>query len=142
MADADTTTFMMSLKAARLSFASATLRLKALVDEQASLQEDVIRLRRTIAALSAMCSESPALDNLGITDSCAQVMEAAMDTMTTKNVVRALDAMGFDLASQKNATALVHSVLARLALTEKIERTSSGSEIVWKGPNYDPAIPF
>ena len=74
-------------------------------------------------------------------------MDEAKATMTTADVVAALDQAGFDLASQKNAAASVHSVLTRLSFKEKITRIQEeGKAASWRGPNFDPDfdndIPF
>lgn len=142
-------TYKAALKEAREAFDRATQRLKELGDEAYILHNDVDRLRRTITALAAMCSEEPFIDDLGITDSCMEVMEAAKGLVTTNDVVKALEERGFDLAAQKNASASVHAILSRLAKREKIEKITEGTSggVVWKGPNYvssisDEDIPF
>jgi len=140
----DLASYRTALRSAREAFLKTNERLQAIQEEQVSLANELVQLRRTISALSALCSEEPALDKLGITSSCEQVMEAATAIMTTKDVIDALDQLGFDLASQKNAMASVHSVLTRMAGAKKIEKTTLGSQTAWKGPNFDPDsdIPF
>jgi hypothetical protein len=97
------------------------------------------RLRRTITALAAMCSESPWMDALGITDSCMEVMEAETDEVTTVEVVKKLEEMGFELSSQKNPAASVHAVLSRLCEKGKLVKvTAPNGSISWQGPNYNP----
>ena len=82
------------------------------------------------------------MDALGITESCVEVMEGAVFEMSTQDVVKALEDMGFDLTSQKNAAASVHAILSRLAERKKIEKITSeeNGAVVWRGPNYDPAV--
>ena len=103
-------TYRTALKEARASFDSATDRLQKIQAESNELSLKAMKLRRTITALAAMCSESPWIDSLGITDSCLEAMENSPFEMSTADVVKALEGMGFDLASQKNAAASVHSV--------------------------------
>jgi hypothetical protein len=134
-------TYRAALKEARDAFDRATARLDELGDEAYVLRNDIDRLRRTITALAAMCSEEPFIDNLGITDSCMEVMTATTDTITSNDVVKALEDRGFDLAAQKNAAASVHAILSRLAKRGKIEKIpQAGGTVVWKGPNYTSAI--
>ena len=141
-----TETYRIVLESARQSFTEATQRMEEITNEADLLTDDITRLRRTITALSAMCSEAPGIDKFGITESCLGVMHEAKGTMTTAEVVTALDQTGFDLTSQKNAAASVHSVLTRLSFQEKITRVQEeGKAASWRGPNFDPDyddIPF
>jgi hypothetical protein len=139
MTDEQLESFRESLKAARTCFDRATSRLQDISIEKWELDNEVVRLRRTITALAAMCSESPWTDALGINESCMEVMEAEKEIVSTQDVLKRLEAMGFDLASQKNPAASVHSVLSRLADKRKIEKvTDEDGAISWKGPNFRP----
>ena len=147
MTQAQIATYSAALKEARLAFDRAIKREAEIAHEAYLLKGEISRLRRTITALSAMCSESPGMDDLGITDSCMEVMQAEKGTVTTADVVKALEAMGFDLASQKNASASVHAVLSRLARNGKIQKvTDAETNMSWRGPNFDAKfdedIPF
>ena len=144
--DSQTKTYRAALQAARDAFDASSKRLAEITDEAAKLEDDIGRLRKTITALSALCSENPGLDNLGITSSVTKVMEEAETTMTTADVVQALENMGFDLASQKNVGASVHAILNRLFLMDKIKKLQDANKATtWRGPKYDPDaddIPF
>jgi hypothetical protein len=129
-----------ALKEARDAFDKASKRLSEITEESRCLNEEVNKLRRTITALAAMCAEEPHIDRLGITDTVADVMEAEKSTVTTSEVVKLVEGRGFDLVSQKNASASVHTVLLRLARKGKITRLESEDEkktTIWRGPNYD-----
>lgn len=110
---------------------------------QARLEQEIANLRKTITALSALCSEEPGIDKLGITDSVVEAMSTTPFSWTTSEVVMTLDSMGFDLSSQKNAQASVHAILARLAQKGKLTRVKDakknehGSPWEWRGPQYD-----
>lgn len=132
-------TYRAALKEARNSFDHATKRLAQIKSESFHLNKDVARLRRTITALAAMCSEDPLMDGLGITESCMEVMASEQGTVTTADVVKALEARGFDMESQKNAAASVHAILSRLAAREKIVKViqEANDSVAWRGPNYD-----
>jgi len=71
-------------------------------------------------------------------------MESETDELTTQDVAKKLENMGFDMSSQKNASASVHAILSRLAERGKIEKiTADGGAVSWRGPKYDPDyIPF
>jgi hypothetical protein len=92
-----------ALKVARQRFKEATDRLENIHAESQVLDDEISKLRRTITALSALCSESPGFDDLGITDSVDQLMSNADSVMTTADVVRALESEGFDFSAHKNA---------------------------------------
>jgi hypothetical protein len=133
----------MALQQARDQFGQAAQRMVALQIEKEALEETLARLRKTITALSAMCSENPALDQFGITDSVMAVMTDTPFSFTTGEVVNSLEAMGFDLSSQKNAQASVHSVLTRLANKGKLVRVANpkknqqGHPFEWRGPKWN-----
>ena len=134
--------YRMALKEARSAFDRAHSRVNEMAMETARLNRNMGKLRRTITALAAMCSEVPWADPLGITDSCMEVMEEMPFEMATTDVVKALEDMGFDLTSQKNAAASVHAVLSRLAEKEKIQKVlaDDSKTVKWRGPKYDPKL--
>jgi hypothetical protein len=132
-----------ALAKARESFSESSGKLEKVKQEGIHLEQEIANLRKTITALSAMCSEEPGIDKLGITDSVIEVMSDTPFSWTTGEVVIALDSMGFDLASQKNAQASVHAVLARMAQKEKLTRVpkaktnANGNPWEWRGPRYN-----
>jgi hypothetical protein len=136
-------TYATALRNARETFDGVKKKLKDLADEQTKLGEEQDRLRKTITALAAMCSEDPGLDQLGITDSVMETMSFTPLSWTTGEVLAALEGKGFDVKSQKNPQASVHAVLARLAQQGKITRianakkNSQGNPWEWRGPQYD-----
>jgi Fe2+ or Zn2+ uptake regulation protein len=140
MSDIDT--YKGALKEARSSFNTSTQRLQKIEAEAEELRLKLTRLRRTITALAAQCSESPSIDALGITESCLEVMESTQYKMSTTDVVKGLEEMGFDLASQKNAAASVHAILTRLAEKERIKKIAGydAKSVMWSGPKFDPSI--
>ncbi len=150
MTEAQMATYRTALKEARASFERATNRLREMASEKSLLDNEVARLRRTITALAAMCTESPWTDAFGITEACAEVMETELFEVSTHDVVRRLENLGFDIASQKNAAASVHAVLTRLAEKGKIEKITDEESkgVTWKGPHCgdfeisDDDIPF
>lgn len=132
--------FRSSLKEARALFDKETNELGDLETKVFWLKDDISKLRKTITALAAMCSESPWADALGITDSCMEAMTVERGEVSTQDVIRKVEAMGFDLSSQKNPAASVHSVLTRLANKGKITKIEDEAGAVsWRGPNYEEA---
>jgi hypothetical protein len=147
MTGSQTAIYKTALKEARTAFDKARIRLTDIKTEEYFLTDELNRLRRTITALAALCTEAPGLDDMGITESCVEIMETQKGLVTTTDVVASLELRGFDISSQKNAAASVHAVLDRLARKGKIERIDDEQEQVirWKGPNYDPdygEVPF
>jgi hypothetical protein len=140
VAESQTEIYRAALKEARASFGNATKRLRQIEVEAVSRRKEISQLRRTITALAAQCSEDPWSDALGITESCAEVMEEVIFEMSTQDVVKSLEDIGFDMSSQKSAAASVHAVLTRLALKGKIEKITSedNNSVTWRGPSYDP----
>lgn len=137
MTNTQTATYKAALKEARAAFDKAQEGLWEAQIQVVNLTDELSRLRRTITALAALCSEEPGLDDLGITESCMEVMEYQREAVTTADVVSALELMGFDIKAQKNASASVHAVLTRLAKRGKISREETeGGVVRWKGPNY------
>jgi hypothetical protein len=137
-------TYKAALKEARNAFHVAAERMAELSRESNRLAGEIARLRRTITALAALCSEEPGFDDLGITDVVSELMEREELELTSADVVKELESMGFDLSSQKNANASVHAILSRMATQGKIKKVIGEDRTVsWRGPKYDPdAIPF
>lgn len=138
-----------ALKEARASYDKARDRLIDIEVESRTLNEEVAKLKRTITALAAMCSESPNVDKLGITDACVEAIQLFHWPVSTSEVVIGLDTLGFDMQSQKNANASVHAILSRLAKDGKIKKIEEKDQPVkWLGPNaqgefeVDEEIPF
>lgn len=151
MTTQQTATYKAALKEARTAFDKTTKRLTEISREASALKSEVTRLRQTITALAALCSESPGFDKFGITEACMEVMDTVSHTVSTADVVKQLDSMGFEIASQKNVAASVHAVLTRLADKGKITKIAAhttdldtdveGENVIgWRGPNYDPEM--
>lgn len=137
MTDNQVETFRAALNEARASFGRSTQRVAEIEWEADKLKDELAKLRRTITALAALCTESPWADALGITDACLEVMEIETQEVTTQEVLRKLERLGFDLAAQKNAAASVHSILSRLAAKKTIEKViDDAGSVTWKGPKY------
>ena len=133
-----TPAFRVALQEARAGFRNASARLRKAKKEVAAASAEITKLRRTITALSALCSEDPLWDDMGITESCLEVMVEARGAMTTSDVVEGVEGIGFDIKGQKNANASVHSVLTRLVRKGKIRREDTEDGVVWKGRTSIP----
>lgn len=134
-----------ALKQARSEFDKAKEQLEVLELQTDLLEQEMTKLRRTITALAAMCSEDPQFDDLGITDAVMEFMESEPWEVSTNDVVYGVRNMGFDVMSQQNPAASVHAVLSRLAEQGKIEKVKKekAKKVVWRGPKYDPnALPL
>lgn len=126
-----------ALSSARNSFSRAKMTLRKAEADVERLRGEMSQLRRTITALAAQCSEEPAVDPLGITEACAEVMHSTIFTMSTGEVVSRLADNGFDTASQKNIRASAHAILARLATKGEITKVAYQGKVCWRGPRYD-----
>jgi hypothetical protein len=150
MEESELKTYRAALKNAQAAHARAQKRVEEIEWEASKLKSEMAGLRRTVTALGAMCSEDPYFDPIGITEACTELMEVEQAEVSTQAVVADLERMGFDVASQKNVAASVHTVLGRMAKAgkiEKIENSDGGGGdkklISWRGPKYDPDyIPF
>jgi hypothetical protein len=137
--DNQAATYRKALKEAREQFRASTARRSTLQFQLIETEDEIARLRRTIAALSAMCSEHSLLDDVGITDAIKEVMAKERRLVSTNDVILRLVEIGFDIKSQKNVQASTHTVLQRLAKRELIERVEGeGKAVKWKGQKYDP----
>ena len=128
-----------ALEEAREQFKVSTERQNLLRVQLMATESDVARLRRTITALAAMCSEPSTFDDLGLTDAVKEVMTKEPVLVTTTDVVQKVEEIGFDVKSQKNVQASVHTILQRLCKRELIQRVEDdGRTVRWKGPKYAP----
>ena len=132
-----TEVYRTALKTARDSFSRATVAFAVAQAEVVRLQGEMNQLRRTITALAAQCSEEPAIDPLGITEACAEVMKSTIYTLSTGEVVGRLVDIGFDTASQKNVRASAHAILTRLSIKGEITKVSQDGKVCWRGPRYN-----
>lgn len=144
MTDNQQNGYKAALKQARASFNEAKTQREALDLQITMLDDHIAKLRRTITALAAMCSEDPQFDDLGITDAVMEFMEGQEREMSTNEVIEGLKNMGFDLSSQRNPAASVHAILSRISEQGKIVKVKKENRgVYWRGPKYDPdAIPI
>jgi hypothetical protein len=143
--DNQTDQYRIALKQARKSFEEIQCQIEALNIQTSILTEESAKLRRTITALAAMCSEDPQFDDLGITDAVMEFMQSEPWELSTTDVVYGLRNMGFDIFSQQNPAASVHAILSRLAEQGKIQKVKKekAKKVFWRGPKYDPdALPL
>jgi len=133
----DQTTYLKALDEARQQFKAVTERQTLLQSQLVETTNEIGRLRRTITALSAICSENATFDDLRITVAVTEVMTEERALVTTADVVQRLEEIGFDITSQKNVRASVHTILQRLARRQLIERVDYEKTIRWKGPKYE-----
>lgn len=143
----DKDNYRQDLKSAIADYEAFKDRRQELEVETDEVDDTLAKLRRTITALAALCGDSPYFDPLGITESCMEAMAKETREVSTGDVIKALEDMGFDLSLQKNPAASVHTVLSRLADKGKITKVGHPNDaITWKGPKFgeisDDDIPF
>lgn len=144
MTQVDKDAYRHTLKAAIADYEAFIKRERELEEETDEVQGTLADLRRTITALAKLSGQSSYFDPLGITESCMEVMARETQEVSTTDVVKKLEDMGFDLPAQKNPAASVHTVLSRLAEKGKIEKGQDQSgAISWRGPKYrSPVSPL
>jgi predicted RNase H-like nuclease (RuvC/YqgF family) len=126
-------TYRTALKEAREQFRASTERRSTLQCQLIETEDEIAWLRRTITALSAMCSEPSTFDDLGLTDAVKEVMTNERTLVTTTEVIQKLAEIGFNIKSRKSAQASVHTILQRLVERELIERVEDDGKFVkWR----------
>jgi hypothetical protein len=115
------------------ALAAARKELDALLRERDELETRVARVRRTIAALSALCDEPTPLD-LGLTDAIRTVLRGSVEAVSPPEVKERLDTLGLDLSQHSNPLASVHTVLKRLVHAGEADTTEGygGKMVYWR----------
>jgi chromosome segregation ATPase len=115
------------------ALAAARRELDALLRERDEIETRVARVRRTIAALSALCDESTPLD-LGLTDAIRTVLRGSVEALSAPEVKERLETLGLDLSQHANALASVHTVLKRLVHAGEADTTQGygGKMVYWR----------
>jgi hypothetical protein len=85
--------------------------------------QDVVRLRRAVVALAAMCGEDNYEEKLGLTEAVRLVFVDRDGLLTLPQIKDLLEGLGVSFADLKNPDASVMSVLSRLTTTEWLTRS-------------------
>ena len=125
---------MTSSTAYKVALAKAKEDLKASIAElgeielrQRALEQRIVELRQTVAALSKLCGEEfLEEDALGLTDAVRMAFKSMGNTpMAIHDVRGRIESLGFDTSRYGNVMASIHTVVRRLV--EKQELTETGT---------------
>jgi hypothetical protein len=95
------------------------------IKKQEDLEQRIMELRRTVAALSALCGEEfNEDDEFGLTDSIRMALKTHGGALNAQQVKARLEQLGFRTAST-NLLASVHTILKRLVLKGEIDDSLS-----------------
>ena len=109
----------------------------------ASIDADLIKVRRGVIALAAMCGEDLDEMNLGLTDSLRTLFNQAPQALDLQEILKGIVDLGYDLSTQKNPRASIMAVLKRLQDAgevrlgiKQIDRAGGKATVrVWVGKN-------
>ena len=139
---------IMTKDAYRAAFAQAKADQEQLAERRANLQSqldettaDLFKVRRALVSLSALAGSEADISDIGLTEACRSVLADAEKPLTTHDVMQGIEALGFDLSTQKNPAASVLAVLIRLT-KENVKRSKTRRSIggipriqtAWIGP--------
>jgi hypothetical protein len=117
-------TYRATLESAKQDLLSARQEREQAMKKQEELEQRIIELRRTVAALSAVCGESfDEDDEFGLTDSIRMALKTHGGALNAKQVEARLVQLGYKTKSP-NLLASVHTVLKRLAIKGEVDDSS------------------
>jgi hypothetical protein len=94
---------------------------EATIKRQEELENRIMELRRTVAALSALCGEEfNEDDEFGLTDSIRMALKTHGGALNAQQVKNRLEQLGFKTDSS-NLLASVHTILKRLVLRGEVD---------------------
>lgn len=107
------------------------------------------KLHRTVISLSALVGEDGEGEATGITDAIRQVLESNKQYALAPTTVRTyLERQGFPVGKYKNALAVIHTTLKRLADKSEIAALERDGKTLYRwrepdpSPDFDDEIPF
>lgn len=104
---------------AKADLASAVARRAKAQEEAIAALEDSLQLRRTVAALAAVCGEDVE-DSMGLTEAVRMVFQTRESWLLVKDVKEQVESLGVSLAGLKNPDASMMSVLNRLVTAKEL----------------------
>jgi phage shock protein A len=114
-------TYRETLERAKQDLLSARQEREQTIKKQDELEKRIIELRRTVAALAALCGEAfDEDDEFGLTDSIRMALKTHGGALNAKQVEARLLQLGYKTKSP-NLLASVHTVLKRLVLKGEVD---------------------
>lgn len=115
------TSYRQTLEKAKVDLITARVEREKAIQMQEEWEQRIIELRRTVAALAALCGEEfNEDDEFGLTDSIRMAMKTHGGHLNAQQVKTRLEQMGFKHNSS-NLLASVHTVLKRLVLKGELD---------------------
>jgi hypothetical protein len=116
-------TYVAAFRKARAEFAQAQKRQAELREELVATDKKLAELRRGLIGLAPLAAESVDDIDFGLTEAVRAALAQATGPLSAKQVVQAIEDLGYDLSGQVNAGASVQAVLARLVDSGEAIRT-------------------
>lgn len=117
------THYQQTLEKAKADLISARARREQAIQLQEELEQRIIELRRTVAALAALCGEEfNEDDEFGLTDSIRMALKTYGGHLNAQQVKNRLEQMGYK-SNSTNLLASVHTILKRLVLKGELDDT-------------------
>src|SRR4029077_13944709 len=117
--------YQASLELAKADLLAARREREEVIKKQDELEQQIMELRRTVAALSALCGEEfNEDDEFGLTDSIRMALKTHGGALNAQQVKYRLEQLGYKTEST-NLLASVHTILKRLVLKEEVDDTMS-----------------
>ena len=114
-------TYRETLESAKRDLLAARQDRENAIKAQEELEQRIMELRRTVAALSALCREEfNEDDEFGLTDSIRMALKTHGGALNAQQVKSRLEQLGFKTEST-NLLASVHTILKRLVLKEEVD---------------------
>jgi hypothetical protein len=121
-------TFRKALEQAKSVLLTARQQREDAMKKQEQLEQKIMELRRTVAALSAVCGqEFNEDDEFGLTDSIRMALKTYSGNLNAQQVKNRLEQLGYKTEST-NLLASVHTILRRLALKGDVDDSVIGND--------------
>lgn len=117
--------YLKALAEARNDLLYAREQREEVIRKQEELEQQIMELRRTVAALSALCGEPfDEDDEFGLTDSIRMALRTHPGALNAQQVKTRLEQIGYKTDST-NLLASVHTILKRLALKGELDDSAT-----------------
>jgi hypothetical protein len=111
----------------RRALATAIREYEALGQQRQDIDKRLAEVAQTIGTLSRLCGLVPTVP-IGLTDACRLVVRGAGVPVTSIDVRRRLQSIGFDLSKYANDLAAIHTILKRLNASGELRFIPRGGE--------------
>jgi len=121
-------TYLKALEQAKNGLFMARKEREEAIKRQEQLEQKIMDLRRTVAALSSLCGEEfNEDDEFGLTDSIRMALKTYNGILNAQQVKTRLEQLGYKTEST-NLLASVHTILRRLVLKGELDDGTIGND--------------